>query len=274
MSVYIYTLPKAGTYFLAELLSNMGLHNTGYHLSSPTSYLDTKRHSLDANAKAPGVAKTEKYFVPLVRNINKNDVLFGHFPLPRNQHIAPRHMKYLCAYRHPRKTLMSEFVDFRFRRDDIPWLSRKEIPDDTVAFERYLERHGTTSHLSIFQNIVVYHSIINHPLETPAERNRVFSLQFDTLLQTPGMVHDIAMFLGLDISKPEAEVIHRKTLDADTKTKAVSLDVDRAALWSTRAEELFARSGFPLAISYAQDQGMQVSEKAQFSAQDLEPASG
>lgn len=258
MSVYIYTLPKAGTYFLAELLANMGFNNTGYHLSGTTSYLDTKAYSLDENAHTPGVAKVEKYFVPLVRSLGKNDVLFGHFPLPRNQHITPKHMKYLCAYRHPKKTVTSEFVDFRFRRSDIPWLSRETVPDDTEAFELYLERHGTSGHLSIFRNIVAYHGMTNHPCETAIERNRVMFLQFDTLLQTSKIVHDIAVFLDREISEQDAEKIHRMTLDAETKTKAVSLDIDRAALWSGRAEELFEASGFPAAIACAQSQGMQL----------------
>jgi len=255
MSVYIYTLPKAGTYFFAELLSNLGLNDTGYHLSR-FSYLDTKAYSLEQNAATPGVAKIRKFFVPVVRKMQDNDVFFGHFALPRNLHVAPTHMKYICSYRNPEKTLVSEFIDFRFRRTDVGWLSREKVPDDFEAFELFLERHGLGPHLSIFKKIVVYHGTINHPLEDPEEREKVYFANFETVLKEPDMVRQIAEFLGISLQEGAAEAIHQKTLLAETKTKAVDLEVDRDLLWTDRARAIYAASDFPRAVSIAQEQGL------------------
>jgi len=257
MSVYIYTLPKAGTYFIAELLSNLGLNNTGLHLAAHR-FLDTKRFTLEQNATTPGIAGVDRFFVPVVRGAGPQDVLFGHFPLPRNPNIAPSHMNYICSYRSPEKTLVSEFMDFRFRRSDVPWVSREKVPDDVTAFELYLGRHGTGPHLEIFKSIIVYHSTVNHPLEHPREREKVCFVHFDTLLEQPEAVRQIAAFLEKDISLQEAQAIHQKTLATETKTKATNLEFDREALWSDRAREIFAESDFPAAIALAQDQGLQV----------------
>jgi len=257
MSVYIYTLPKAGTYFIAELLSNLGLNNTGLHLAMHR-FLDTKRFSLEQNVETPGITEVRKFFVPVVREMKQEDILFGHFALPRNPEVAPPHMQYICSYRSPKKTLVSEFIDFRFRRTDVPWVSREEIADDATAFALYLERHGTGSHLGIFKSIIVYHSTVNHPLENPVERERACFVHFDTLLEQPGSVRKIAAFLGKDISLQEAASVHRKTLGAETKTKAVTLEVDREALWNARAQEIFSKSEFPQAIAIAREQGLLV----------------
>lgn len=257
MAVYIFTLPKAGTYFLAALLSNLGLNDTGYHLSR-LSYLDTKRLSLEENAETPGRAKVEKYFVPVVRRLQPDDVAFGHFPLPLNPQVAPNHMRYICAFRSPEKTLVSEFVDFRFRRRDVAWVSRQQVADDAAAFELYLERHGTVGHLSIFRRIVLYNALINHPLADPAEAGRACFVNFETVLAETDSVRRIAAFLGRAITAAEAAEIHARTLAGETKTKAVDLKIDRAALWTDRARELYEASGFPAAVAVARRQGMQI----------------
>lgn len=255
MSVYIFTLPKAGTYFLAELLSNMGLNNTGYHLFK-TFYQDTKGHSLEDNARTPGIARCNRFFVPVVRELKEDDVAFGHFPLPLNPAVAPGHMKYLCAYRHPRKTLTAEFIDFRFRRNDIAWIRPENEPDDHRAFERYMKRHGVTVHLRDFKNIVLYRRLVGLPLSDPEERRKAFFLNFETALSDPGLTREIAGFLNIEMSQDKARAVHEKTLAAQTKTKAVDLQIDRDALWTDRIEAMFEESDFPRTVAVAQNMGL------------------
>lgn len=255
MSVYLFTLPKAGTYFLAELLSNMGLNNTGYHLFK-TFYLDTKSHPLEANAETPGIAQRNRFFVPVVRDLKKDDVAFGHFPLPLNPAVAPPHMKYICAYRHPRKTLVAEFIDFRFRRTDIDWVRPEAEPDDLRAFELYMQRRGTTGHLRDFKNVVLYRRMMTLMLTEPAERKKAFFVNFEAVLADPDLVGEIAAFLGIEMSPEAARAVHQKTLGAQTKTKAVDLKVDRDALWSDRIEDLYVKSDFPRTVSIAEKQGL------------------
>lgn len=257
MSVYIYTLPKAGTYFLAKLLSNMGLNDTGKHIFR-TFFLDTHKFSLEENAANPSISRVNKFFVPVVRQLKADDVTFGHFPLPLNPDVALLHMQYICSYRHPRKTLTAEFIDFRFRRNDIHWLTHDREPNDQKAFEKYLEHHGTTVHLRDFQNIVLYKSLMSNPLVGEAAKGRSLFVNFNNVLRDAGEVKGIADFLHIEMSIQEAQDIHSKTLAAETKTKAVDLQIDRDALWTERAHEIYDNSLFPHTISIARDHRLDV----------------
>lgn len=257
MSVYIYTLPKAGTYFLAAMLSNLGLRDTGYHMAIH-HYLDTGKYTLRENIETPGIAFTKEYFGSVMNRIGKKDVIFGHAPLPFNRNALPEHMKILCSYRHPRKTLVSEFIDFRFRRLDVPWLSGEQVPDDRAAFELYLERHGLGPHLELFKDTIRYHSLMHHPLLNPEDKNRAIFVNFETVLRDPAAACRIAEFLELPLNAEEVETARQKTLAGETKTKAVDIGIDREALWSDRAEELFSGSDFPRAIQVAQEQRIDI----------------
>lgn len=244
MSVYIFSLPKAGTYFFSSLLEKLGFHDTGFHISG-SSYLDTKAHSLSVNAKTPGRAKVEKFFVPVIRSLGEKDVAAGHFPLPLNFKIAGRNSRYLCAYRDPMRTLVSEFIDFRFRREDVAWISKTEIVDDRVAFCAYLLRHGVKAHLNIFRNIALLRMIEQSPLCPDELRNTMYFVNFDHALIDPKVTAGIAAFLGVVLSEDDARARLQSALDAETKTKATGIAVDRDALWTDEARKIYEASEFP-----------------------------
>lgn len=255
MSVYIYSVPKAGTYFFAELLEQLGLENTGFHINKD-SYLDSKAFSLEANARTPSRTEVKKFFVPVIRKMKKDQFAFGHFPIPLNPHVATEHMKFLCTYRHPRKTLVSEFIDFRHRRSDVPWLSKKETPDDAEAFCKYLQRHGVGPHLTIVRNMVLLHHVLEHKLGDPALRRKSLFVNFEDALKSPAEVSRIAEFLDLPLKPAAAKALHGDVLGAETKTKATNLSIDRDALWTKEAEEIYANSLFPKAVEIGRLEGL------------------
>lgn len=256
MSVYIYTLPKAGTYFVADLLERLGLENTGFHIAKD-HYLDTKTHTLEENAQRPTTTTVQRFFAPVVRELAPHQFAFGHFPLPLNPQVAPPHLKYICAYRHPKRTLMSEFIDFRFRRTDLSWISAQKIENDVAAFERYLEVHGTRAHQLIFKNVVTYRILSAHPLQSPLFHDTGIFLNFDKLLRDPKIVERIAEFVDMPIPLDRAQELLNETLNSETKTKATDLNIDREQFWSERAIELYEASGFPLAIEMGRDAGLE-----------------
>jgi hypothetical protein len=255
MSVYIYTLPKAGTYFLAELLDGLGLNNTGYHMTRD-AYLDTKKFSIDENAKTPAKATVMEHFASVIGRLQSNDVVFGHFPLPLNISVVPDDMKIICSYRHPVKTLVSEFIDFRFRREDIDWLSKKTIPNDQDAFAHFMKEHGIMAHLPILRRIVFYKHLVNHPLTPPLHKSRALFVNFDHVLRDYRHTKHIAHFLGFDLSEDEAKELHKKTLSSETKTKAVDLKINRSALWNDDSRATYANSGFPQSIVMGRIEGL------------------
>ena len=235
MKVYIYTIPKAGTYFLADFIGRLGFHNTGFHVNQK-KFLNTAKFDLETNARFPSRAMERQSFMKTLRDMNDGDLAFGHFPVPLMAWIFPDFF-FVCSYRHPRQTLVSEFIDFRFRREDVNWIARDQIPDDREAFCTYLERHGQ-GHMAVFSQMLAITVLRNEPLCGRFQTEQFYMLNFETLLKSPQSAVDLAGRLG--IAPDRATEALEQTRNAETKTKATGLDIDRAALWSDRAEELYS----------------------------------
>lgn len=250
MKLYLYTIPKAGTYFLADFVERLGFDNTGFHVSA-NSFLNTKKLDLETNTRFPGKAKENKLCVRVLREMTDGQAAFGHLNVPALAGLVPR-FRFVCSYRHPRKTLVSEFVDFRFRRRDIPQFSASEIPDDRDAFCTFLERRAQ-GHLAHVSEMLGVSLLVQEAQYWPLTPDRVFMLNFDTLLKTPAQSQRLCTWLGLD---PEAGPhALAQSLKAETKTNATGLALDREALWSDRATELYARSGAEDLVRRARDIG-------------------
>lgn len=236
MRLYIYTIPKAGTYFLADFFSRIGFNNTGFHVAR-NFVLNTRKLDLGTNARLPEEARENQLFTITLQRMRDGDAAFGHFPLPLLGWTYPD-FQHVCAYRHPRKTLMSEFVDFRFRREDVPWLTRSAVAGDAEAFCTYLERHGP-AHMSIFAEMIGSSLLRNEPLFTRHSPGLYYMLNFDRLLEDPEEAARLATAFGA--SARDGRAAREATLQAETKTKTTGLDIDRAALWSPRAENLYRK---------------------------------
>ncbi|MEI6099243.1 MAG: sulfotransferase domain-containing protein [Alphaproteobacteria bacterium] len=234
MKVYIYTIPKAGTYFLADFIGRLGFNNTGIHVFQ-NEILDTAKFDMDTNSKFPSRTMVVQPFMKTLRGLQNNDLAFGHFPAPMLAWMFPD-MFFVCAYRHPRQTLVSEFIDFRFRREDIKRLSPSQIPDDKAAFVAFLEGRGA-EHMTIFAQMLGITLLYNEPLCKKFRRDRFHFLNFETLLKDSKGAIDLADRFMVD---PERAVqAWEETKQTETKTKATKLEIDREALWSDQAEELY-----------------------------------
>ena len=255
--MYIYTLPKAGTYFLATVLEMAGYHNTGYHISR-NAYLDTKSVSLETNAKTPDAARVDQFFVPVVRSLKSQEFAFGHFALPHNLDVVHPSMVFVCAYRDPQKTLVSEFVDFRFRREDVNWLSPGAIEDDCAAFELYLERHGLIAHLNIFDDFVCLANLVKNERFQRYPEHRFHFVNFDSIRGSTTELSALLAFLKLDHSPVSTANLLSAALGADTKTKADKVSVSRERLWSGRAQEMYLRSDFPALVARCSEIGLKI----------------
>lgn len=253
MKVYVYTIPKAGTYFIAEFLERLGFNNTGFHVNQKRM-LDTKKLDLAVNAKTPSKALVVQNFAKTLREMNDNDVAFGHFPVPLMAWIYPQ-FRFVCAYRHPRKTLISEFIDFRFRRSDVKWVSREAIADDKEAFATYLMRHGE-GHAAIFSQMLAISMLVAEPLCTRYPPEYFHFLNFDQLIADPSVAESLAV--GLGVTSRDVVKIHGETLLAETKTKASDVEIDRAAIWSDHAEQLYDLCGFESYVQRGKELGWKI----------------
>jgi hypothetical protein len=237
MKVFIFTIPKAGTYFLAALVEQMGFRNTGFHVNK-NSRLNTLKFDLGTNAKTPSVASENVKFLPTLAEVKDGELAFGHFAVPLMAWMLPAY-HFICAYRHPRKTLVSEFMDFRFRRDDVPWVSRRTIPDDGQAFTQYLERHGP-NHAKIFHRMLAVRVLaVEKNLDGFASERFCF-VNFDRLLADHQTIEPIRACLAVDPAT-DLLALHQTALAAETKTKATELTIDRDKFWSEEAQAAYDR---------------------------------
>lgn len=234
MKVYIYTIPKAGTYFLADFVARLGYRNTGIHVLQ-SRFLDTAKYDHEFNARFPLRTKVERPFMTTLRGLKDGDLAFGHFPAPLMAWMFPDTV-FVCAYRHPRQTLVSEFVDFRFRRADVRSVSVDAIADDRDAFVAYLKRRGV-AHMASFAQMLAVTLLHNERLCTGFPPEQIHLLGFESLLNDPQTSESLAKRLCGDESRAARALKESKA--AETKTKASGLSIDREALWSPQAEELY-----------------------------------
>jgi hypothetical protein len=239
MKIYVYTIPKAGTYLLAELIARLGFVNTGFHVNRDR-FLNTRKLDPETNAQFPSRAMEKQPFIRTLNGMKPGELAFGHFPVPLMGWLFPEFV-FVCAYRHPRQTLVSEFIDFRFRRKDVRWIAPAAIPDDRAAFCEYLRRHGE-GHLTVFSQMIGLTLLLREPLCGRFQDGEKFHmLSFERLVADSAEAERLAAFLRVDPAG--ARDAHAQALAAETKTKATGLDIDRAALWNDEAEMLYAGLG-------------------------------
>lgn len=255
LSVYIYTMPKAGTYFFATFLEALGLEDTGFHINRLV-YLDTRAHPVEVNMRTPGKARVKQFFVPVVRQLAPHQVAFGHFPLPIHHEVLGKAGFYVCAYRDPRRTLVSEFIDFRFRRTDVKWILPETEADDQAAFLLYLKQQGLKGHLSVFRDMVFLRSATLSPIGPPVLKSNTIFVNFDEIRANPKAALPLVHFLQVPLSESEVLECLQTALSAETKTKATEIEIDRQALWSDEAEALYANSQFPAIKAMAEELGL------------------
>jgi len=245
LKLYIYTIPKAGTYFLAGLIGKMGYHNTGYHINA-SDYLDTLSFDVDVNREHPHATTRNISFLTALKSLQDRQLAFGHFPAPALPAALPEY-KFVCAYRHPMKTLVSEFVDFRFRRRDVEWITPQAIPNDHLAFETYLKRHSPAQE-RIFAHMLSVLMSVNEPSCVPFEPARYHFLNFDKLLENPEKsLPALADFLEFD--RNGLSDLFADALETETKTKATSIELDRASLWTAEAKQIYASRPFEAIVN-------------------------
>jgi hypothetical protein len=244
LKLYIYTIPKSGTYFLASLIGRMGYENTGYHINA-TDYLDTLNYELETNRESPHKTERDVSFLPVLQGLKDRQLAFGHFPAAALPGVLPQY-KFVCAYRHPKKTLVSEFIDFRFRRKDVDWITPAAIPNDNEAFETYLRRHGIFQE-KIFANMLSVSMSVSEPSCTPFAPKNYHFLNFDEMLANPkNSIEALAEFL--EFESDDMMALFQETQGIETKTKATSILIDREKFWTPEALELYESRSFDAII--------------------------
>jgi len=98
--------------------------------------------------------------------------------------------------------------------------------------------------------------LLNEACYRPLTPDRVHMLNFDRLLRDPAVCRDLCAWLGVDphIGPPALD----RTRGSDTKTNATGIELDREALWSERATDLYERSGAEDLVRRAREVGLDI----------------
>jgi hypothetical protein len=249
---YIFTVPKAGTYLLAKTLQSLGLNDSGYHVGIH-SYLDTHSISLEENILEPSKSEKNKAFVTVLEQLEEGSVCFGHlspiyFPLPILKKFG-----IVYSIRNPKEVLVSEFIDFRFRRKDVHrWysdVSKRVTNDHQEAFIKYL-----TIQIPIIEEIFTSYYQFKGRLVDLAYRsyltNPAVEILFNDFLDMqkgPLILKKLVKTFQLDIDKDaDFNKLHRNILESENKTKAVGIEyINRKELWNEEAIRLYKNSSLP-----------------------------
>lgn len=244
---YIYTIPKAGTYLTSTFLEYLGVESTGWHISS-RKYLDTKSFDSETNKSEPSQTMVSRSYLASFKKIPKGFHAFGHFNPLYVQPSVLRGFKVIAVKRQLKEVLVSEFIDFRYRRRDVAFVSRDLITDPIRAFEIYMDQHSPIIK-NIAHNFLLLEELTkNEDYQSIIGTNRFLFVDFKKFLNPetgPGVAWKIADFLGLGIESNDVEVLRLNSLLAENKTKSddVSLDFERGELWTTVATDSYKNYG-------------------------------
>lgn len=168
--LYIYTMPKAGTYFLAGLCEEFAIPNSGLHVGF-SGYLDTLNHPHRVNRHRPSATRINQSYIKTFKQC-AGKLAFGHLSpsfLPPGIFFDTQ---VVASYRDPMEVLISEYNDFRFIRRDVKFCSQQNIVDDVMAFGLYLERQAP-----VIRDIMIemsrYLDCFAQPLYAPKYKSNV-----------------------------------------------------------------------------------------------------
>lgn len=248
--LYIFTVPKAGTYFLAGLMSWLGWHDSGWHVAE-RFVLHTHETDLANNARDPLLVRREQPYATTLDLLPAGHLCFGHmnpmlFPAPHPAEVAV-----LACRRRPRDVLLAEFIDFRFRREDhlVDFVSRRRIADDREAFAVYMRDHAPVI-ADILATVVTYRALRGTPTWTGTRRLAPYlEVAFEDLMGATPLptLRRLADCCG--VSADDAKLLQilaaAKAADNKTKSAGLALPFERASLWTAEAEAQYRRHGLP-----------------------------
>jgi hypothetical protein len=231
--VIVVSIPKSGTYLVAELLKALGYRWTGMHLAE-TAYTDYSGSVLAEARQDPGrFARSEPLSASLGR-IHPGEFAVGHLPFKDEVVEATRPFKRLFVTRDLRSALIS-YMRFmrttgRLGARHLAWYS---IPDPRQRCHVFLQASAPYMLKRFYEGMVGWSKLDG------TQHVQFEDLTSDTQRATR-VIESVAKFLG--IPNCDAESVLRTSLATETITK--SEGVTRLDdYWSDQAEQRFVEIG-------------------------------
>jgi len=230
--LYIYTVPKAGTYLLASLCEEFSIDNSGCHIGF-SGFLDTHSHPEEVNRHRPSATRAPQQYIKTFKQC-AGQIAFGHLSPSFLPPGVFNKTQVITAYRDPLEVLISEYNDFRFIRQDVRFCSKQTEPDDISSFGLYLERQAP-----IIRDILIemgrYLDCFAQSLYAPKYSDSL------PLLINFNRLHDADYLLWLDQLfirfLPDSDTTFtsalKKTFGKKTKTKSQGYSFEPEKLWNS-----------------------------------------
>lgn len=235
--LYIYTIPKAGTYLLSSAFEESGVPNSGFHISF-NSYLDTLAFSHEMSRSTPSSTRVPSQYIKTFKKCS-GKLAFGHLSPSFLPPGLFRKTSVVTAFRDPIEVLISEYNDFRNIRTDVQFCSKEEEPDEIRAFSKYLQRQGPVIR-DIMIEMCRYIDSFTHPLYgLKFSDSRPVIIDFNQLKNQAYLKHLDASVHELlpQAAKPFSHAL-LATYGKQTKTKSSGYSFDPKALWTAENESL------------------------------------
>ncbi len=231
--VLVVSIPKAGTYLVAECLKALGYRWTGVHLAE-SAYTDYSGSALEDARRDPGrFARSEPLSVALER-IHAGDFAVGHLPFKDEIIEATRPFKRLFLTRDLRAALVS-YMRFmhstgRLGAAQLPWYALPDLRQRCLVFLQTTAPYL----LKRFYAPMVGWSKLHDTLQVRFE-----DLMGDAERAT-SVIDSVAAFL--DVQTCDAQSVLRASLLSETITKSDGL-TQLDDYWSPEAERRFLEIG-------------------------------
>jgi Sulfotransferase domain len=231
--VIVVSIPKSGTYLVAEILKALDYRWTGMHLAE-TAYTDYSGSALEEARQDPGrFARSEPLSVSLGR-IHDGEFAVGHLPFKDDVVELTRPFKRLFVTRDLRLALVS-YMRFlhstgRLGARHLPWYS---IPDERQRCLAFLHSTGPYMLKRFYEGMVGWSRL-----------DGTLHVRFEDLTGEAGqatrVIESIAAFLGIE--NCDAPRVLSASLASETITKSDGL-TRLEDYWSDQAEKRFVEIG-------------------------------
>lgn len=227
--ILLTTIPKAGTYFLAEILSEIGAKNRHLHVA--------KNHAEnlllfgdEVNKFTPSKAKVPLKIDQALYGVQGGEFVFGHIAKPLLNDFAIKHFKIIYSFRDHKEAMQAEFYWFReVRRDMQDEFTQYSDLSAQGHFIKYLEIFGPTR-VKLFKFLDLWKT---EPGVTQIDFNKFRS---DSKYAQAKII-EIGNDIGIPVTEARAAEILDTCLNKDTKTKVKR---DKSInLWNAEANKIY-----------------------------------
>lgn len=242
--VILVSVPKAGTYLVAQILKHMGLNDSHLHVRYDDQEIGVYDFR-DVPVKMSISDQNRRFRAMPLKNslalIQNGEFVLGHLPpIPEVKEQLYTDFKIIFLVRDLRDCLISHMRYMisigAITADDHPWCT---IADDREKFKQYLRNYAENVGVLVNMKLI---ACWEYDLHNPYPGMEIFKLRFEDLVNsnkaiTGSVIKSLANFLDIELTQ-DIETLLKQILAAKTYTKSDGL-TKRETYWSPFAEQWF-----------------------------------